>query len=76
MKVKRAHLQSAVVLPGVKTTEETLSEQRTPGIRMEMLDHGLLVTIKEEQAFIPSTNVKIMILDQQDPVPRGTSKKG
>jgi hypothetical protein len=60
MTVKLAMLHSATMLPG-GATEATLSETKTPGIKMLWIKgEGLLLTLRNQECFIPSAAVKVV----------------
>jgi hypothetical protein len=53
-----AHLQSAIMIPGGKTTIN-ITPQIMPGLKMMWIEgEGLLIEHKGSQVFVPSTNVK------------------
>jgi len=65
--MKQVILQSATFLLG-GITESTLNHTRTPGFKMvrSQADQGLIITHRDEQIFIPDTNVKVYYLDKND----------
>lgn len=68
MKVRLAFLQTAIMLPAIKVTESTLSQEKCKGIQMELVPGFLKITIKREVAMVPLTNVKIAYLETDDGV--------
>lgn len=79
MKVKYAHLQASVVLPGIKTTEITLSANRTPGLEMDFTPQGLMLEVKDRKGMlhkgiVPSTNIKVMHLESDEEERPGKAK--
>ena len=67
MKIKVAQLQSAVQIPGVFVTEMTLSDDKVKGIQMEWTASGLIVEVKGRKGIIPLANIKIGIIDEEQP---------
>lgn len=61
--IELAFLHQAVVWPGRIGSEKTLSHQRIPGMKMFLKPEGLVITIRDQQAIIPSANVAIAILE-------------
>lgn len=77
MKIKLAYLQAAVQIPAVMVTESTLSSSKIPGLEMDYSPIGLLITVKGQRALIPSTNVKVMVLaDDEVEAPKEVTKRG
>ena len=68
MKVRLAFLQTAIMLPSIKTTESTLSQEKCKGIQMELVPGFLKIQIKKDIAMVPLTNVKIAYLESDDGV--------
>lgn len=68
MKIKVAHLQSAVIVPGIKSTEQTLSNNRVPGIEMDSCADGVNIVCRGAKGFIPWTNIKIVFfhIDEEE----------
>lgn len=64
MKVKLAFLKEAAVIPGAMTTDKTISIDKIKSLKsMEWTPQGLLINVKDEWALIPTSNIKIAILD-------------
>lgn len=61
--VTLAYLQTGITIPGIMTTDTHLSATRHPGLLMRMVDQGLLLTIGKVTAIVPSTNVKVAVLE-------------
>lgn len=61
--VTLAYLQTGITIPGVMTTDTHLSAIRHPGLRMELVEQGLLLTIGNVTAIVPNTNVKVAVLE-------------
>lgn len=60
--VSLAFLQTPISIPGLFTTQSTLSREKTPKLKMEVAEHGLQVSQDGITAIIPYANVKVMVL--------------
>ena len=61
--VTLAYLQTGITIPGIMTTDTHLSATRHAGLKMQWIEQGLLLTIGNVTAIVPSTNVKVAVLE-------------
>lgn len=65
--VSIAYLQAPTTIRGLFEQATTLDasnnrQSKTPGIKLTMMEHGLLVSRDNISGVIPYTNVKVMVL--------------
>lgn len=62
MPVKLAYLQTGITIHGHMTTETNLSSKKYPGMKMEYGALGLKITFASDVVFVPSANIKNVLL--------------
>lgn len=67
--VKMAFLHTAILVPGFIFTEATLSAERIKGLKMWMTPMGLLIEGGKDSALVPSANIKVLILAEEEKKP-------
>lgn len=61
--VKVAFLQAQINVPEMGLLSQTmLGGDKTPGLKITINDHGLMLTKDKQVAFVPMTNVKVAVL--------------
>lgn len=77
--VSQAFLHTSILVPGVVFSEATLSKEKVKTIKaMYLTPMGLLIEAKndkgaEVQALVPSANVKVLVLAEEEKKPAKTS---
>lgn len=65
-KVKQAFLQAPVAIPNVMAPETNLGSGKQRGIEMDLYEFGLVVQIGGAMAIVPTTNIKLALLESTD----------
>lgn len=62
-KVKLAFLQASLTVPGIPNLDLTLSEAKTPGLKITRVKNGLLLEVRGQRIHVPDTNFKNWIYE-------------
>lgn len=68
MKVTNLHLTEALFVPGLKQFNQTITPQHYPGIEMKLCELGVLVRFQNVLFIVPSTNIKCIVLSEEQQV--------
>jgi hypothetical protein len=64
--VSLAFLQAGATVPGLMTGETSLSANKIPGLKIELIHTGLICNKDNIYFFIPMTNVKVCVLKHEE----------
>ena len=62
IEIKLAFLHQALTWPGVAGSEKTISDAKIKGVKMTLVDQGLMLECKGKKCLVPHTNVVNYVL--------------